>query len=143
MTSIGADFLVNQPEGGIPMPSHDQVMAVRVRHFGRIPQPRRRNHSVPPSQENRDGADRRHPDGAAAKLLDDRKITVKLDASARDWLADRAGIRPTARPLKRDPEIVQIRSSRRSWRARQGEKKVTISGDKLGLTFNGRWRRRR
>ena len=31
----------------------------------RVPQPRRRDHPVPPAQEERDGQDRRHPDDAA------------------------------------------------------------------------------
>ena len=48
------------------------------------------------------GEDRRHPDEAAAKLLEDRKITIVLEPSAREWLAEK-GWDPAygARPLKR------------------------------------------
>jgi len=40
--------------------------------------------------------------GGCSKLLEDRKITITLDASARDWLAEK-GYDPAygARPLKR------------------------------------------
>ena len=74
-------------------------------------------------------------------LLDDRKVTIKLDASGRDWLADK-GWDPAygARPLKRviqksiqDPLAEMILAGT----IKDGEK-VTISGDKLGLTFNGK-----
>src|SRR4029078_2767465 len=75
------------------------------------------------------------------KLLDDRKVTIKLDASGRDWLADK-GWDPAygARPLKRviqksiqDPLAEMILAGT----IKDGEK-VTICGDKLGLTFNGK-----
>ena len=75
------------------------------------------------------------------KLLDDRKITIKLDASARDWLAEK-GWDPAygARPLKRviqksvqDPLAEMILAGK----IKDGEK-VNVSGDKLGLTFNGK-----
>src|SRR5262249_14469119 len=67
--------------------------------------------------------------------------TIKLDASARDWLADR-GWDPAygARPLKRviqkavqDPLAEMILAGT----IKDGEK-VTVSGDKRGLTFNGK-----
>jgi ATP-dependent Clp protease ATP-binding subunit ClpB len=75
------------------------------------------------------------------KLLDDREITIKLDASARDWLAEK-GWDPAygARPLKRaiqksvqDPLAEMILAGK----IKDGEK-VVISGGKLGLTFNGK-----
>jgi ATP-dependent Clp protease ATP-binding subunit ClpB len=75
------------------------------------------------------------------KLLDDRKITIKLDAKARDWLAEK-GWDPAygARPLKRviqksvqDPLAEMILAGK----IKDGEK-VNVSGDKLGLTFNGK-----
>jgi ATP-dependent Clp protease ATP-binding subunit ClpB len=75
------------------------------------------------------------------KLLDDREITIKLDASARDWLAEK-GWDPAygARPLKRviqksvqDPLAEMILAGK----IKDGEK-VKVSGDKLGLTFNGK-----
>ena len=75
------------------------------------------------------------------KLLDDRKIVIKLEPSARDWLAEK-GWDPAygARPLKRviqktvqDPLAEMILAGT----FKDGEK-VAISGDKLGLTFNGK-----
>jgi ATP-dependent Clp protease ATP-binding subunit ClpB len=74
------------------------------------------------------------------KLLDDRKIVLVLDLSARDWLAEK-GWDPAygARPLKRviqksvqDPLAEMILAGK----VKDGET-VTVSGDKLGLTFNG------
>jgi len=75
------------------------------------------------------------------KLLDDRKITIKLEARAREWLADK-GWDPAygARPLKRviqksvqDPLAEMILAGT----IKDGER-VTISADKAGLTFNGK-----
>jgi len=75
-----------------------------------------------------------------AKLLEDRKIVIVLDAKAREWLADK-GYDPAygARPLKRviqksvqDPLAELILSGR----IKDGEKvKVTTGRD--GLVFNG------
>jgi len=67
--------------------------------------------------------------------------TAKLDAAAREWLADK-GYDPAygARPLRRviqktvqDPLAEMILSGR----VKDGEK-VTISATKFGLTFNGK-----
>jgi ATP-dependent Clp protease ATP-binding subunit ClpB len=75
-----------------------------------------------------------------ARLLEDRKIVIKLEASARDWLAEK-GWDPAygARPLKRviqksvqDPLAEMILSGR----IKDGEK-VVISASKQGLKFNG------
>jgi ATP-dependent Clp protease ATP-binding subunit ClpB len=75
------------------------------------------------------------------KLLDDRKITITLDGSAREWLADK-GWDPAygARPLKRaiqksvqDPLAEMILAGS----IKDGEK-VTVSAGKQGLTFNGK-----
>ena len=69
MTSnLGADFLVNQPEG-------QDTDAVREPGDGGgalgvpagVPQPRRRDHPVPSAQARPDGPHRRHPDAAAAE----------------------------------------------------------------------------
>src|SRR4029077_13289604 len=74
-------------------------------------------------------------------LLEDRKITIVLEPSARDWLADK-GWDPAygARPLKRviqksvqDPLAEMILAGR----VKDGEK-VTISAGKQGLSFNGK-----
>jgi ATP-dependent Clp protease ATP-binding subunit ClpB len=75
-----------------------------------------------------------------AKLLDDRKIVLTLDAKAREWLADK-GYDPAygARPLKRviqksvqDPLAELILSGR----IKDGEK-VKVSAGRDGLVFNG------
>ena len=74
------------------------------------------------------------------KLLEERKITVALDAKAREWLAEK-GYDPAygARPLKRtiqksvqDPLAELILSGR----IKDGEK-VKISAGRDGLVFNG------
>ena len=75
------------------------------------------------------------------KLLDERKITIRLDAAARDWLADK-GYDPAygARPLKRaiqkslqDPlaELILAGS------VKDGDA-VTVTATKQGLAFNGK-----
>ncbi len=62
-----------------------------------VPQPRRRDHPVPPPEAGGDGRDRRHPDGSPRKLLEERKIVLELDESGREWLADKGYDPPTAR----------------------------------------------
>ncbi len=143
MTSnLGADFLVNQPEGQDTDAVKDQVMAVVRAAF----RPEFLNrvdeiilfHRLKKSEMGRivDIQMTR-----LQKLLDDRKITIKLEPSARDWLAEK-GWDPAygARPLKRviqksvqDPLAEMILAGT----IKDGQK-VTISGDKLGLTFNGK-----
>jgi ATP-dependent Clp protease ATP-binding subunit ClpB len=143
MTSnLGADFLVNQPEGQDTDAVKDQVMAV-VRSAFR-PEFLNRVDEIILFHRLKKTEMGRIVDIQIArvqKLLDDRKITIKLDASARDWLADK-GWDPAygARPLKRviqksvqDPLAEMILAGT----IKDGEK-VTISGDKLGLTFNGK-----
>ena len=142
MTSnLGADFLVNQPEGQDTDAVKDQVMAVvranfRPEFLNRVDEiilfhRLRREHMgrIVDIQMARLG-----------KLLEERKIAVNLDAKAREWLADK-GYDPAygARPLKRviqksvqDPLAELILSGR----IKDGEK-VSISAGKLGLTFNG------
>jgi ATP-dependent Clp protease ATP-binding subunit ClpB len=75
-----------------------------------------------------------------ARLLEDRKIEVTLEAKAREWLADR-GYDPAygARPLKRviqksvqDPLAEMILAGR----IKDGDK-VAISAGAQGLVFNG------
>jgi ATP-dependent Clp protease ATP-binding subunit ClpB len=142
MTSnLGADFLVNQPEGEDSDAVKDQVMAVvrasfRPEFLNRVDEiilfhRLRREHigRIVDIQIARLG-----------KLLEDRKITLTLDAKAREWLADK-GYDPAygARPLKRviqksvqDPLAELILSGK----IKDGEK-VTVSAGKQGLTFNG------
>ncbi|MEA2934104.1 MAG: ATP-dependent Clp protease ATP-binding subunit ClpB, partial [Variibacter sp.] len=74
------------------------------------------------------------------KLLEDRKITLVLEPSARDWLADKGwdpayGARPLKRTIQRsvqDPLAEMILSGRIG----DGQT-VTIAADKKGLVFNG------
>ena len=143
MTSnLGADFLVNQPEGQDTDAVKDQVMAV-VRAAFR-PEFLNRVDEIILFHRLKKGEMGRIVDIQIArlqKLLDDREITIKLDASARDWLAEK-GWDPAygARPLKRviqksvqDPLAEMILAGK----IKDGEK-VNVSGDKLGLTFNGK-----
>jgi ATP-dependent Clp protease ATP-binding subunit ClpB len=75
------------------------------------------------------------------KLLEDRKITITLEPTAREWLAEK-GWDPAygARPLKRviqksvqDPLAEMILAGA----VKDGDK-VTISAGMQGLTFNGK-----
>src|SRR4030081_3684190 len=143
MTSnLGADFLVNQPEGEDSAAVQDQVMAVVRASF----RPEFLNrvdeiilfHRLRRSDMGKivDIQLRR-----LQKLLEDRKITITLDASARDWLAEK-GYDPAygARPLKRaiqkalqDPLAELILEGAIS----DGET-ITITATKQGLAFNGK-----
>jgi ATP-dependent Clp protease ATP-binding subunit ClpB len=142
MTSnLGAEYLVNQPEGEDTDKVRDLVMTeVRARFrpeflnrideiilFHRL----KREHMgrIVDIQVER-----------LQKLLEDRKITIVLEPKAREWLADK-GYDPAygARPLKRviqksvqDPLAELILSGR----IKDGEK-VVISAGKQGLVFNG------
>ncbi len=142
MTSnLGAELLVNQPEGQDTDAVRDQVMAIVRASF----RPEFLNrvdeiilfHRLQKSEMSRivDIQMTR-----LAKLLEDRKITIKLEPAARDWLAEK-GWDPAygARPLKRviqkyvqDPLAEMILSGR----IKDGEK-VAIGAGKQGLKFNG------
>jgi len=143
MTSnLGADFLVNQPEGQDTDAVRDQVMGVvraafRPEFLNRIDEIIL-FHRLKKSEMTRivDIQMTR-----LQKLLDDRKIVIALDASAREWLAEK-GWDPAygARPLKRviqkavqDPLAEMILAGT----IKDGEK-VTVSAGKQGLTFNGK-----
>jgi ATP-dependent Clp protease ATP-binding subunit ClpB len=143
MTSnLGADFLVNQPEGQDTDAVKDQVMTVvraafRPEFLNRIDEIIL-FHRLKKSEMTRivDIQMTR-----LQKLLDDRKITITLDAGAREWLAEK-GWDPAygARPLKRviqkavqDPLAEMILAGS----IKDGEK-VTVSAGKQGLTFNGK-----
>ncbi|PPC90606.1 MAG: ATP-dependent chaperone ClpB, partial [Methylocystis sp.] len=104
MTSnLGSEFLVMQKEGEDSSAVHSEVMQVVRAHF----RPEFLNRVDEIILFNRL---RREDMGAIVdiqvkrlqKLLEDRKITLRLDAKARDWLAAK-GYDPTygARPLKR------------------------------------------
>jgi ATP-dependent Clp protease ATP-binding subunit ClpB len=143
MTSnLGADFLVNQPEGEDTEAVRDQVMGV-VRSAFR-PEFLNRIDEIILFHRLKKSEMTRIVDiqmTRLQKLLDDRKITIALDAGAREWLAEK-GWDPAygARPLKRaiqkavqDPLAEMILAGS----IKDGEK-VTISAGKQGLTFNGR-----
>ncbi len=142
MTSnLGGEVLVNQPEGQDTDAVREQVMAIVRASF----RPEFLNrvdeiilfHRLQKSEMSRivDIQMQR-----LSKLLEDRKIAITLDPSARDWLADK-GWDPAygARPLKRviqksvqDPLAEMILAGR----LKDGEK-VAISAGKQGLAFNG------
>src|SRR5262249_13193492 len=75
------------------------------------------------------------------KLLEDRKISIVLEPSAREWLADKGygpvyGARP---PQRGGPKTVQgpVSGTLLSGGIKDGEK-VVVSAGKQGLTFNGK-----
>jgi ATP-dependent Clp protease ATP-binding subunit ClpB len=143
MTSnLGSEFLVNQPEGQDSDAVKDQVMAV-VRAAFR-PEFLNRVDEIILFHRLKKSEMGRIVDIQIArlqKLLDDRKIVITLDPSAREWLAEK-GWDPAygARPLKR---VIQksvqdsLAEMILAGKIKDGEK-VRISGDKLGLTFNGK-----
>jgi len=143
MTSnLGADYLVNQPDGQDTDAVRDQVMAV-VRSAFR-PEFLNRVDEIILFHRLKKSEMGRIVDIQMVrlqKLLDDRKIVLVLEPSGRDWLAEK-GWDPAygARPLKRviqksvqDPLAEMILAGT----VKDGET-VTVSGDKLGLTFNGK-----
>jgi ATP-dependent Clp protease ATP-binding subunit ClpB len=142
MTSnLGAEYLVNQPEGQDTEAVRDQVMgevraAFRPEFLNRVDEiilfhrlKRENMGRIVDIQMVR-----------LLKLLEDRKIVLTLDAKARDWLAEK-GYDPAygARPLKRaiqkavqDPLAELILSGK----VKDGDK-VAISAGRNGITFNG------
>ena len=143
MTSnLGADFLVNQPEGEDTDAVRDQVMGV-VRAAFR-PEFLNRIDEIILFHRLKKAEMTRIVDiqmTRLQKLLDERKIVITLDAGAREWLADK-GWDPAygARPLKRviqksvqDPLAEMILAGT----IKDGEK-VSVSAGKQGLTFNGK-----
>jgi ATP-dependent Clp protease ATP-binding subunit ClpB len=143
MTSnLGAEFLVNQPDGQDTDAVKDQVMAV-VRSAFR-PEFLNRIDEIILFHRLKKNEMTRIVDiqmTRLQKLLDDRKIAITLESSAREWLADK-GWDPAygARPLKRviqkavqDPLAEMILAGT----VKDGEK-VVVSAGKQGLTFNGK-----
>jgi ATP-dependent Clp protease ATP-binding subunit ClpB len=142
MTSnLGAEFLMNQPEGQDTDAVKDQVMGVVRASF----RPEFLNrvdeiilfHRLKRSDMGRivDIQMKR-----MQKLLDDRKIRIVLEPKARDWLAEK-GWDPAygARPLKRAiQKAVQdsLAELILSGHVKDGDQ-VEISVGKQGLTFNG------
>jgi ATP-dependent Clp protease ATP-binding subunit ClpB len=143
MTSnLGAEFLVNQPEGEDTDAVRDQVMAV-VRSAFR-PEFLNRVDEIILFHRLKKAEMTRIVDiqmERLQKLLDDRKITISLEPRAREWLADK-GWDPAygARPLKRviqksvqDPLAEMILAGQV-----KDSEKVVVSAGKQGLTFNGK-----
>ncbi len=143
MTSnLGSEFLVNQPEGEDTSAVREQVMGMVRAHF----RPEFLNrvdeiilfHRL---QRSEMGRIVEIQFARLQKLLDERKITLTLDADARDWLAAK-GWDPAygARPLKRviqkylqDPLAEMILAGE----VKDGDH-VAISAEGNVLTFNGK-----
>ena len=142
MTSnLGADFLVAQPDGQDTDAVKDQVMAV-VRSAFR-PEFLNRVDEIILFHRLRKEQMGRIVDiqmGRLAKLLEDRKIRVDLDPSARGWLADK-GWDPAygARPLKRViQKAVQDRLAEMILSGTiQDGAAVEVTSGSGGLLFNG------
>jgi ATP-dependent Clp protease ATP-binding subunit ClpB len=142
MTSnLGAEYLVNQPEGEDTNAVREQVMAMVRSHF----RPEFLNrvdeiilfHRLQKSEMGRI-VDIQF--SRLEKLVLDRKIELVLDSKARDWLAEKGwdpayGARPLKRVIQRsvqDPLAEMILAGK----IRDGSR-VEISANKKGLTFNG------
>ncbi|WP_050402578.1 ATP-dependent chaperone ClpB [Bradyrhizobium embrapense] len=143
MTSnIGAEYLVNQPEGQPTSAVREQVMNMVRAHF----RPEFLNrvdeiilfHRL---QKSDMGRIVEIQFSRLRKLLEDRKIDLELDPKARDWLAEKGwdpayGARPLKRVIQRsvqDPLAEMILAGE----VRDGSH-VKLSATKAGLTFNGK-----
>src|ERR1700731_1752715 len=143
MTSnLGSEFLVNQPEGEDTSAVREQVMGTVRAHF----RPEFLNrvdeiilfHRL---QKSEMGRIVEIQFGRLQKLLEDRKITLTLDAAARDWLAAKGwdpayGARPLKRVIQRnvqDPLAEMILAGE----VQDGDR-VVISAEGNVLTFNGK-----
>ncbi len=143
MTSnLGSEFLVNQPEGEDTSAVREQVMGMVRAHF----RPEFLNrvdeiilfHRL---QKSEMGRIVEIQFSRLQKLLEDRKITLTLDAAARDWLAAKGwdpayGARPLKRVIQRnlqDPLSEMILAGE----IQDGDR-VVISVEGNVLTFNGR-----
>ena len=143
MTSnLGSEFLVNQPEGEDTSAVREQVMATVRAHF----RPEFLNrvdeiilfHRL---QKSEMGRIVEIQFARLQKLLTDRKITLTLDAAARDWLAAKGwdpayGARPLKRVIQRnvqDPLAEMILAGD----IKDGDT-VAMSSEGNVLTFNGK-----
>jgi ATP-dependent Clp protease ATP-binding subunit ClpB len=143
MTSnLGSEFLVNQPEGEDTEAVREQVMGTVRAHF----RPEFLNrvdeiilfHRL---QKSEMGRIVEIQFSRLQKLLEDRKITLTLDAAARDWLAAKGwdpayGARPLKRVIQRhvqDPLAEMILAGE----VVDGDQ-VAISEQGNVLTFNGK-----
>jgi ATP-dependent Clp protease ATP-binding subunit ClpB len=143
MTSnLGSEFLVNQPEGEDTSAVREQVMGTVRAHF----RPEFLNrvdeiilfHRL---QKSEMGRIVEIQFGRLTRLLEERKITLTLDAAARDWLAAKGwdpayGARPLKRVIQRhvqDPLAEMILAGE----VKDGDR-VVISAEGNVLTFNGK-----
>jgi ATP-dependent Clp protease ATP-binding subunit ClpB len=143
MTSnLGSEFLVNQPEGEDTSAVREQVMGMVRAHF----RPEFLNrvdeiilfHRL---QKSEMGRIVEIQFARLQKLLEDRKITLTLDAAARDWLAEKGwdpayGARPLKRVIQRsvqDPLAEMILAG-----DVKDDDRVAISEKGNVLTFNGK-----
>jgi ATP-dependent Clp protease ATP-binding subunit ClpB len=143
MTSnLGSEFLVNQPEGEDTEAVREPVMGMVRAHF----RPEFLNrvdeiilfHRL---QKSEMGRIVEIQFGRLQKLLEERKITLTLDAPARDWLAAKGwdpayGARPLKRVIQRnlqDPLAEMILAGE----VADGDR-VVISVEGNVLTFNGK-----
>ena len=143
MTSnLGSEFLVNQPEGEDTSAVREEVMGTVRAHF----RPEFLNrvdeiilfHRL---QKSEMGRIVEIQFSRLQKLLEDRKITLTLDAAARDWLAAKGwdpayGARPLKRVIQRslqDPLAEMLLAGD----IKDGDR-VVISTEGNVLTFNGK-----
>ena len=143
MTSnLGSEFLVNQPEDEDTSAVREQVMGTVRAHF----RPEFLNrvdeiilfHRL---QKSEMGRIVEIQFGRLQRLLEERKITLTLDAAARDWLAAKGwdpayGARPLKRVIQRnlqDPLAEMILAGD----VKDGDR-VVISTEGNVLTFNGK-----
>ncbi|UPK34981.1 ATP-dependent chaperone ClpB [Bradyrhizobium sp. 186] len=143
MTSnLGSEFLVNQPEGEDTSAVREHVMGMVRAHF----RPEFLNrvdeiilfHRL---QKSEMGRIVEIQFGRLERLLTDRKIVLKLDDAARDWLAAKGwdpayGARPLKRVIQRhlqDPLAEMILAGD----VKDGDA-VAISSEGNVLTFNGK-----
>jgi ATP-dependent Clp protease ATP-binding subunit ClpB len=143
MTSnLGSEFLVNQPEGEDTSAVREQVMGMVRAHFR--PEFLNRVDEIILFHRLQRGEMGRIVEiqfGRLQKLLEERKITLTLDAAARDWLASKGwdpayGARPLKRVIQRylqDPLAEMILSGE----VKDGDT-VAISSEGNVLTFNGK-----
>jgi ATP-dependent Clp protease ATP-binding subunit ClpB len=143
MTSnLGAEILVNQPEGQDTDAVREQVMAI-VRVSFR-PEFLNRVDEIILFHRLKRGEMGRIVDIQMArlnKLLEERKMRIELDTSGREWLADKGydaayGARPLKRVIQKslqDPLAEMVLAGQ----VKDGDI-VRVSATKQGLTFNGK-----
>jgi len=143
MTSnLGAEYLVNQPEGEDTGAVREQVMSMVRSHFR--PEFLNRVDEIILFHRLQKTEMGRIVDiqfGRLQRLVEDRKIELSLDDKAREWLAEKGwdpayGARPLKRVIQRsvqDPLAEMILAGT----VRDGSR-VNISANAGGLTFNGK-----